>query len=260
MNYFPALLLCTLILLTSCVKHRDLINFNQGAAFPAGPSAMPPAPPVVIQPDDLLSIQVFISDLDGAQAVAPFNLGGSGNMANSAISSSAGFLVDNQGMINYPGLGALHLDGLTLAAARDTIANKLRAYLREPIVNIRFLNFKYTVLGVVKSPGTYTTSRERITILEAVGSTGDLTEYANRTNILVIREQNGQREFGHLNLQDRAIFMSPYFYLRQNDVIYVEPIPARVATVSDKFNKVLPYLSAGITVINLIVIVTRLNN
>lgn len=244
--------------LGSCVKHRELINFNQGPAFPNGPASMITAPPIVIQPDDLLSVQVFVSGLDPTQAVAPFNLGGSSeNRQND--NAGAGYLVDPNGNINYPGLGTLHLQGLTIGGARDTIAARLKAYLKDPIVSIRFLNFKYTILGEVQSPNTYSVNSERLTILEAVGSAGDLTEYANRTNILVIREQNGQREFGRLNLQDRGIFMSPYFYLRPNDVIYVEPIPARVGTVSDKFNRVLPYISAGITVVNLIIIISRLN-
>jgi polysaccharide export outer membrane protein len=157
-------------------------------------------------------------------------------------------------------IGELPVAGLTIEAARDTIKNRLRAYLNDPIVNIRFLNFRYTILGEVKSPNTFTAPSDRITILEAIGAAGDLTQYANRTNILVVREQNGQREFGRVNLHDRRIFMSPYFYLRQNDVIYVEPIPERVGTVSDRFVRVLPYISAGFTVINLIVILTQLNN
>jgi polysaccharide export outer membrane protein len=252
-------ILVGLLLMQSCVQHRELINFNEGAEFPAGPTAIPLPPPAVIQPDDLLDIRVFISGLDPVSAVAPFNLAAaaSGPMINNAAN---GFLVDDKGLINYPGIGELPVAGLTIEAARDTIKNRLRAYLNDPIVNIRFLNFRYTILGEVKSPNTFTAPSDRITILEAIGAAGDLTQYANRTNILVVREQNGQREFGRVNLHDRRIFMSPYFYLRQNDVIYVEPIPERVGTVSDRFVRVLPYISAGFTVINLIVILTQLNN
>ncbi len=251
-------LLASLLLLAGCVQHRELINFNEGAEFPAGPTAIPAPTPPTIQPDDLLDIRVFISGLDPVSAVAPFNLAGaaSGPMINNAAN---GFLVDDKGFINYPGIGELPVAGITIEAARDTIKNRLRTYLNDPIVNIRFLNFRYTILGEVKSPNTYTAPSERVTILEAVGMAGDLTQYANRTNILVVREQNGQREFGRVNLHDRRIFMSPYFYLRQNDVIYVEPIPERVGTVSDRFVRVLPYISAGFTVINLIVILTQLN-
>lgn len=253
-------ILVGLLFMQSCVKYQELINFNQGAEFPAGPSGMPAPPPIVIQPDDLLDIRVFVSGLDPVSAVAPFNIGGapiSGAAGNDNI--GGGYLVDRQGAVNYPGIGSLQLGGLTIEAARDTIAGRLRAYLNDPIVNIRFLNFRYTILGEVKSPNTYSSPSERVTILEALGKAGDLTSYANRTNVLVIREQNGQREFGRVNLHDRKIFMSPYFYLRQNDVVYVEPIPERVGTVSDRFVRVLPYISAGFTVINLVVIITQLN-
>ncbi len=248
----PALLLAVLAL-SSCVKHRELVNFNQGPEFPAQ-DAIGALPVLRIQPDDALYITVHT--LEPADA-APFNIS-PGQSANAmAGANAANYLVDDQGAIEMPVIGSVAVGGLTLAEARDTIRNRLLPYLKAPIVNIRFTQFRFTVLGEVKNPTTFTLAEERISILEALGMAGDLTNYANRNNILVIREENGQRSFGRIDVQARDVFRSPYFYLRPNDVIYIEPTKNKTGAVTDQFTKALPWIGAGTAFLNLVLILTR---
>ena len=140
------------------------------------------------------------------------------------------------------------------------LSEKLKDYLKNPIVNIRFTNFRITVIGEVNRPSTFTFPDEKVTILEAIGMAGDLTPYGDRKDILVIREQNGTREFGKINLRNRQIFESPYFYLKQNDVIYVYPIKDKSATINTQTQRIIPWVTALSTVATLIVTITLNNN
>jgi len=241
--------------LASCVQHKQLINFNEGPAFPTGTQPIPLPSEVRIQPDDLLEIGVFAED---PVAVAPFTLQGMSVRSNQeGVRTGSPYLVDLSGDIEFPVLGKIHLGGLTMEQARDTFKQRLSRHLANPIVNLRWLNFKFTVLGEVNHPATYTLPERSVSVLEAVGLAGDLTNYGNRKNILIIREQDGQREFGRLDLQDRNVFNSPFFYLKQNDVIYVEPLKQKTGVVSDQATKVLPWVSAGAILTNVILLIFR---
>ena len=120
--------------------------------------------------------------------------------------------------------------GLRQSEVISLIEGKLQGQVVNPIVTMRFLNARVTVLGEVKNPGTYTLNNGRMTLLEALGIAGDLTQYASRRNVLVTRENNGKVEFARLDLRSDEIFTSPYFYLQQNDVVYVEPNSARTTS------------------------------
>ena len=248
-----------LITLASCVHHRELLNLNEGPEFPNLPeSTLYTA--LRIQPDDLLSISIQSSD---PVASAPYSLGSSpgitGNnaAANAAPTASNGFLVDPDGNINLPEIGMITVAGLSTFSARDTITSRLKKFLRAPIVNVRLQNFKYTVLGEVASPGAYSIPNERINVLEALGTAGDVGVYGNRSNVLVIREENGKRSFGRLDLHQRDIFNSPYFYLKQNDLIYVEPAKNKTATVSDSANKYLQWAAPILSIITIIITLSQ---
>lgn len=252
---------CLLILLiaglslSSCVEHKMLVNFNEGPAFPEGARPIPLASTIRIQPDDLLEIGVYAAD---PVAVAPFTLQGIGARTKEENNVTGNnFLVDQQGDIEFPVLGKLHLAGLSIEQARDTFKARIGQYINNPIVNVRWLNFKFTVLGEVTRPATYTLPERSVTVLEAIGLAGDLTNYGNRKNILIIREQDGQREFGRIDLQDRNVFSSPYYYLKQNDVLYVEPLKQKTSIVSDQAAKVLPWVSAGAIVANIFILLFR---
>ncbi|MCB9294252.1 MAG: polysaccharide biosynthesis/export family protein [Lewinellaceae bacterium] len=261
----PTLLLATALLLSSCVSHQELINFNAAQLPYDSPEDILNAMELKIQPEDLLRITVHSFD---PLAAAPFNLEAEGQnnmmMGNQMGQGGAnslelfmGYFVDQEGFIDFPVLGRIEVAGLTLEQAKFKIYELLRPYLKDAVVNMRFLNFKVTVLGEVNAPGTVRLTNKRVTLLEAIGMAGDLSDYANRTNVLVIREREGSRQYARLDLQSAEIFTSPYFYLQQNDVVYVEPIRARVATVADPAQRIISYASAGLSVITLIIALRR---
>lgn len=259
-------LLLLLLSFSSCVQHQQLVNFNKADLPEDAPEQIVNALNLTIQPEDLLRITV--SSLN-PEAAAPFNIddqqGGAGNQRMNQLGGGAGsnglelfmgYFVDRDGFIDFPVLGRIPVQGMTLEEAKLELLDRLADYLADPVVNIRYLNFKITVLGEVNGPGIQRLSNKRVTLLEALGMAGDLTLYANRNNILVIREEDGRRTYTRLDLQSAEIFTSPYFYLQQNDVIYVEPMRARIATVSDPFFRTVSYVTAGLSVVTLIIALT----
>lgn len=247
--------------MSSCVTHESLISFEDGVPTMAA-ELIENQPPLRIQPNDLLRIQVHSIN---EEAAAPFNIEGLGQQGGNQMMQQQGgaglerfigYYVDEGGGIDFPVVGRIQLEGLTTEAAKDKIRNLVLPYLTDAVVNVRFLNFKVTVLGEVNAPGVLQLTNQRVTILEALGQAGDVTPYARRDNILIMRELNGERTYARLNLQDYAIFQSPYFYLKQNDVIYVEPQQARVATVADPAQRFISYGSGLLSIVTLIIALT----
>ena len=194
-----------------------------------------------IMPKDLLSITVNTTD---PQAAAPFNLtvqtplnAALTNINTTTQPTLQQYLVSNQGEIDFPVLGRLKVGGLTKNEAENMIRERLKPYLKEaPIVTVRMANYKISVLGEVARPGSFTVSNEKVNVLEALAMAGDMTVYGVRTNVKLIREEpNGKREIVELDLTKSDIVLSPYFYLRQNDVVYVEPNAVRV--VNAEYNQ-----------------------
>lgn len=180
-----------------------------------------------IMPKDLLTITVSTTD---PQASIPFNLTVQSAVSQATTSLTTQpvlqqYLVDNQGEIDFPVLGRLKISGLTKNECEALIREKLIPYLKEtPIVNVRMVNYKISVLGEVKSPGTFTVSNEKVNVLEALAMAGDMTVYGVRDNVKLVRENaNGERLIQTLNLNDADLIRSPYFYLQQNDILYVSP-------------------------------------
>jgi polysaccharide export outer membrane protein len=136
--------------------------------------------------------------------------------------TSNGYLVDDNGNIEFQGLGLLHIEGLTRSQIKQLLDSKLKEYLKNPYYTIRFLNNRFTMLGEVNRPGLFSIPSEHINMLEALGLAGEMTFYGRRDNVLVIREQNGKREFGRMDLTKPEVMASPYFYLQQNDIVIVE--------------------------------------
>lgn len=178
----------------------------------------------ILRVDDQLSILVGGAD---QEALAPFQFystsSSNNNGQNLQLLTGISYLIDINGNINFPVLGFVHLAGKTRLEAVKFLQEQLSQYVDNPVVNIEIKNFKYTVLGQVKSPGIHMVSTERMTILEAIGKAGDLQITGLRNNVLVIRETNGQRIEYRLDLTNKNIYNSPAFYICQNDVIYVEP-------------------------------------
>ena len=181
-----------------------------------------------IMPKDLLSITVSTSD---PQAAAPFNLtvqtpqNANINLNTTSQPTLQQYLVNNQGEIDFPVLGKLKIGGLTKNEAESMIREKLQPYLKEtPIVTVRMANYKISVLGEVNKPGTFTVSNEKVNVLEALAMAGDMTVYGVRDNVKLIREDaQGKREIVMLDLTKSDLVLSPYFYLQQNDILYVTP-------------------------------------
>ncbi|MFL5789273.1 MAG: polysaccharide biosynthesis/export family protein [Flavisolibacter sp.] len=176
----------------------------------------------IIQKSDLLSIQVYSAstniEADKLYNLPVINTGG----ASQGNNQQQGILVDQEGNIDYPRLGVMHVEGLTKKQLADTIKQKLQGLLTSPTVIIRFLNFRITVLGEVGSPGVLTIPTERISILEAVGMAGGVTQFGKIKEVKVLRENNGIRQLGVLDLTSKDIFTSPYYQLQQNDVVLVD--------------------------------------
>lgn len=182
-----------------------------------------------IAPDDILAITV--TGLD-PNAVAMFNLPAisylnPGQQELTITPSLQTYNVDVDGDINFPILGPIKVAGLTRREATELLRNKISEYAKDPLVNIQIMNFKIAVLGEVTNPGTIQLKNERISILDALGEAGDLTIYGERRNVLLIRDYNGKKEFHRFDLTQPDLFASPYYYLKQNDVVYVEPNRAR---------------------------------
>ncbi len=181
----------------------------------------------VIQKNDLLSIRVYSMSTDPATDV-PYNLPEQTSGGGSADNNLRGFLVDADGNIQYPRLGTLHVEGLSKSELAALIKQKLEEQLSQPSVIVRFLNYKVTILGEVGSPGTYSAPNEKLTILEALGMAGDITEFGKKNTIKIVRETNGQREIGLVDLTSKDMFNSPYYHLQQNDVVMVEQTQRRI--------------------------------
>ena len=224
---------------------------------------------VVIQPKDQLSIVVSSKD---PELAASFNLPVASYQAGSEITATSygnqrllGYVVDNDGDIDFPILGTIHVAGLNRWQLSRLIKEELegRELLKGAVVTVEFMNFRISVLGEVNSPGSYTVSGDKITILQALSLAKDLTIYGKRDNITVIREQNGKRESYKIDLRSKNLFDSPAYYLQQNDVVYVEPnkVRARQSTLNENnVRSVGFWTSIGsflTSVANLIIISTR---
>jgi len=227
---------------TSCVNMKKSIYFNNIPDSTILSTVQKLEP--VIHKNDLLSISVSSMNPEATQVF---------NVPNSS-GSVPGYLVDRDGFIQFPLLGNIKADSLTKKELRDTIAKDLieKKLLLDPIVSVRYLNFKVTVLGEVGHPTVVTVENEKVTLLEALGMAGDLTVEAKRNNVMVIREEeSGEKKIKRLDLTSTEIFTSPYYYLKSNDIVYVEPNSTKVASTS-RFTQILPIVISTVTLIFLV--------
>ena len=247
-------------ILYSCRSTRDITYFQEGNAterrvvFPNFDSVKNKMPSyeAIIQPNDILAI--YVSSLS-PEASAFFNETNTPDQSNSAFATrtSVGYLVDIDGNIEIPLVGEVKVGGLSTQIAKDTITNRLQNFLQSPTVRIYFENFRVTILGEVSRPGVFTVTNEKLSLTEAIGLAGDLTIYGDRKNVMIIREENGEKQFVSVDITSRDFFNSPYYYLHSNDVLYVEPVKARVAQ-SDNFYRVAPLVMSTITLATVILL------
>lgn len=188
----------------------------------------------VIKPEDVLSIAVSNVNIESnllfnRGIITEPGSGGQGNMQGGSNNDTEGYLVDDNGFIDFPVLGRVKVAGFTRQELSDKLVADLKEYLQDPIVKVRFQNFRITVLGAVGSPSVITAPDDKLNVIEALGLVGDMTIYGKRENVLIIREENGVRTMARLNLNNREVMHSPYYNLHQNDVIYVEADKALLA-------------------------------
>ncbi|MDC8004583.1 polysaccharide biosynthesis/export family protein [Aureisphaera galaxeae] len=213
------LLVCTLFLVVSCATKKQIIYFQDVEGLATNGEALSFEP--IIQNNDVLHIS--ISSMS-RESLEPFQrkTGLEGNVGN-VNPTLQGYLVNSQGNINFPVLGTFKASGKTRDELQGELKSKLSEFITDIVVDVRIMNFKITVLGGVNSPGVYTISDEQVTLPQAIGLAGDLSEDGRRENVMVIREVDGKQEVTKVDLTKTDFFTSPFYYLKQNDVVYVEP-------------------------------------
>ncbi|MGB7842252.1 MAG: polysaccharide biosynthesis/export family protein [Salinimicrobium sp.] len=254
-SLFMLAALC-LLLTSSCVSRKKIAYFQDLPSLKAEVDLAQSN--LKIQPNDLLTITVSAANIE---AVQPFNLpltsapslAGGGVGGRMELQS---YLVDSDGNIEFPVLGTVHVAGLTRQELVEKLKQEISKYVQNPIVNIKIVNFQVTVLGEVNRPGTFTVPDERISLSKALGLAGDLSIYGRRDNILIMRETEGKTEYRYIDLTKSDFINSPYYYLQQNDVIYVEPNSAQRQGASYNRNASV-YISIASVLISLIVVIFR---
>ena len=219
----------------SCVSKKDIVYLQNDEIDQAKVSN---SFKTIIKPDDLLQINITALDI---KAVRPFNLAAvayaNGSDRAIGVARQQSYLVNTNGEIDFPVLGKLKIGGLSRNEVVIFLKEKLSPdYIKEPNINIRIANYKISVMGDVKSPGSYNIPNERITILDALALAGDVNISAQRNNILIIREEDNRKVQYRVDLRSNALLTSPVYYLQQNDVVYVEPNYARIQSASANSN------------------------
>lgn len=245
------------LMLFSCASSEDVLLFQDIESLESYSESQRNNP--TIREDDLLIITVSAADMD---AVRPYNLlletrptyGAVGNLSSNSQQQS--YLVDNNGNIDFPILGRQLVAGKTRAELVDHLRELIAKDVRDPIVNVRIVNYKVTVLGEVNRPGSYTIEGERITLPEALGLAGDMTIYGKRKDVIILREIEGKKEHKIVDLTTVASLQSDYYYLKQNDVVYVQPNSAQIQ--SSKFNRnATVYVSVASLLISVLVLIFK---
>lgn len=264
MKYFSLLQktipLFLILLLFSCASRKDVVYY-QGIDEMA-PSEKSTSYEIKIQPDDLLMIIVSAED---PEIAAPFNLKSISVQTPSKLDAAMGqqtmqlYLTDANGFIEFPVLGKLKVGGMSRSEVLQLLQQKIAVYIKNPIINLRVMNFKVSVQGEVNLPGTYPVASDRITLIEALTMAKDLTIYGKRDNILIIREIDGVKSYNRVDITSADFIHSPFYYLAQNDVVYVEPIKTKIngAAIGPNTGVIISISSLLITLITLIITTTK---
>lgn len=266
MKSFKLLVVAAAVLLASCGTQKKSILYLQDAVADQ-PETIVNQYELKIKPSDILGVTV---NSRYAELAAPFNLSSitfqNATTGKATGNQAQGQVVDDAGFISMPVLGKIKAAGLTRSELAADIEQRLitGGHIKDPVVNIQFLNFKINVLGEVSRPGEFAINSDRVTLFDALSMAGDITDYGVKERITVIREQNGQRTIAYLDATSTDVFKSPYYYLQQNDIIIVDPdeIKQTNLTVNQKgrntLSTVTSILSILVTVTSLTLTLTRL--
>jgi polysaccharide biosynthesis/export protein len=259
MKYFTVVInvLVVMIIISSCGNVKNF-QYLQGS-FDSARLSKVQIPEPVIQKGDLLAITVYSDDPLATAAVtrqaggistSPLALSNENNSSSPMAAAASGYLVDQRGNLQLYKLDSIRVEGFTKYQLADTLEYfyAKQDLLKNPYVEVRFLNYKITVIGEVAHPGPITVPTDKISAFEAIGLAGDITVTGRRDNVLVVREINGVRTFGRLNLQDPNVFLSPYYYLQQNDMVVVD-VARNKASVNNQ--NTMQYVSFGASLLSI---------
>jgi len=223
-SYLLNLFLVLVIALSSCSPYQNSMYFQGLDRNSSISHKIDNATPLTIQTGDVLSINVKSLNPEGSAIFNADNSAAtsSGSAGSSGGSTPSGYIVDQKGNVNLPLIHGVKVVGMTLPEAQSTIQAAITPFLKEPIVTVHIVNFKITIIGDVAAPGTIGVTGDHISIPQALSQVGDLTPSARRDNILLVREINGERKYVNIDITSNKLFDSPYYYLKNNDILYVE--------------------------------------
>jgi polysaccharide export outer membrane protein len=255
------LLVLTAALMSSCTSYKNVAYFRNLSdstyIYKDGAIVQTAAyKDVRIQPNDILSVDIRTIDPEVNTALGSTLVTAEKSVNTEMAAAATGYLVDADGNIELPIAGKIKVGGLTTAEAKEQVRQKALKYYKEPVVNVRIINFKVTVLGEVSRPGMYLINGEKATVLDALSQAGDMTIFGKRSNVLLAREENGRKKMIRFDLNATDMFESPYFYLRQGDMLYVQPNRGKAAANDAALART--YTIVASTLSLLVVLVTRL--
>lgn len=255
-----AMLLCVMAVFSSCSSQKDVIAYFQDAyQLPDSIWSRPYDMQTHLMPNDELEIVVTAVDQAAAASFnkSPYTRQENGSSSVNTLPQVQTYVVNERGEIVFPVLGTIQVKGLTTLELQDYLSKRIGDYIKDPVVNVNMMAYKVTVLGAVANPGVCEFKGNRATILEAIGQRGDLTVYGERSNVMLIRERDGQRSVHQIDLTSAESINSPYYYLQQNDVIYVAPNQAMKD--SSKYNNLKSYnISLVGTIVSCVSVLTSL--
>jgi polysaccharide export outer membrane protein len=251
-TYYTVILICFITFLNSCAPVQKVVYFENLQRDTTFRTLVNDSLELKIRKNDLLSINIVSPDpistplFNGAQNIFSSSAGSPSTGTPGSGGSSNGYLVDNQGNIVMYKLGAIHVEGMTRTELKELLQRDLAPYLKDAVITIRFLNNHITMLGELTRPGVLSMPTEQISLLDAIAQSGDLTITGRRDNIMVIRETTEGKQFKRLNLNDNSIFHSPFYYLKPNDVVYVEPTELKIKNTAQT-QQTISYALAAVT-------------
>jgi len=231
------------IFFPGCIDTKNVTYFNNLPDSVTVALKTLEAPRPLLQVNDMMQIQVGGENDKTVQYINQYFGGGAGGITT---------VVDIDGNIELPKIGSLHMAGLTREAARDTITNAYKEYLLDPIVAVKFGDFKFAMLGEIKAPGYFSATKEKLNIFEAIAMGGDMTQYAKRDMVKIIRDDNGKRSVLTINLNDSSILNSPDFYLHNNDIIYIESTSIKLNT--ENFTRTFAIVTSVISILTILLV------
>ena len=246
------------LLLNSCATKKEIVYFYEGKETLEGRKNLLDYEPK-IEKNDVLRINVSSSSIN-EEIVKPFQMKTGGQQSaggGNQDPSLTGYLVSPDGEINFPVLGKIKVEGLTRTEIQAKLEKEIEVYIKDPIVDVRIVNFRITVLGEVGSPGRIDIQDGRVSMPELIAMAGDITYNGKRENITIIREVNGIKSIGTIDMTKTDLFSSPYFYLKQNDIVYVEP-SYRAVKSAGFFTSYQGIISLGTTIIGIYVLINSL--